>query len=618
MIIVSTTISLSGLFKKRKFALIMLSLPWIGMAITNFVVQCFRNTPVSFIDFILLPSVFSAFNSYLNIFHYILIGVGLVSLIFGLVLLYKKEIKKDRVVKSSIITVVVLILLAISFKTPLIKVGALSDDYSNLTNAYREYGLPYCFVVSCIDRGVDEPEVYSKEEVNEHVNKIEELMGSLNYQVPSDVTINSDKKPNVIFLQLESFMDANNYKHLNYSSDPNPFFTYLKENYPSGNLTVPSYGAGTANVEFEIMTGLNLNNFGAGEYPYKTVLVDNTTESIAYTLNNKGYFSTIIHNNRASFYDRNQVFPNLGYNRFVSSEYMINLEYTPVGWFKDNVLTYEIMKSLKNTKETDFIYTISVQPHGKYLSDLSELENIYVQVESANIEMTEEEMNQYTYYINQLYEVDLFLKELVEAINNYDEPVMLVTYGDHLPNFEIEDEYLISGSRYNSEYVIYTNYDLELEDKDLHTYQLSSYVMQNIGCNEGIINQLHQTKNINELYEESSLVLTYDIFSKSKYLWNGTCPYKTTQMQLGYDDIVIKEIINNGSSLTIKGENFTLNSIVYFGNKKQETKYINTTTLMVDIDNIKKPQKVTVKQVYRYDVYSSTNEVLVEIDQTHD
>ena len=49
------------------------------------------------------------------------------------------------------------------------------------------------------------------------------------------------------------------------------------------------------------------------------------------------------------------------------------------------------MKSLKNTKETDFIYTISVQPHGKYLSDLSELENIYVQVESANIEMTEEE-----------------------------------------------------------------------------------------------------------------------------------------------------------------------------------------------------------------------------------
>ena len=101
MIIVSTTISLSGLFKKRKFALIMLSLPWIGMAITNFVVQCFRNTPVSFIDFILLPSVFSAFNSYLNVFHYILIGVGLVSLIFGLVLLYKKEIKKDRVVKPS-------------------------------------------------------------------------------------------------------------------------------------------------------------------------------------------------------------------------------------------------------------------------------------------------------------------------------------------------------------------------------------------------------------------------------------------------------------------------------------------------------------------------------------
>lgn len=73
-------------------------------------------------------------------------------------------------------------------------------------------------------------------------------------------------------LQLESFFDPTYMKDLEFSSDPVPNFRKLKEQFSSGFLSVPSIGAGTANTEFETISGMNLEYFGPGEYPYKTIL----------------------------------------------------------------------------------------------------------------------------------------------------------------------------------------------------------------------------------------------------------------------------------------------------------------------------------------------------------
>ena len=188
---------------------------------------------MSFVDLTLVFSVFSVFNSYLTVFQTILIVVAIICLIISMVFLYKKEIKKERILKNSIISILATILLVLVIRFPLINVGALSNDYSNLTNAYREYGLPYWFVVSMIDRGVDEPDDYEKELVESSLIELDQLYQSLNNQPSSDVTINSSQKPNIIFLQLESFMDPNYILNLDFSENPVPYFTYLKENYPS-------------------------------------------------------------------------------------------------------------------------------------------------------------------------------------------------------------------------------------------------------------------------------------------------------------------------------------------------------------------------------------------------
>ena len=113
---------------------------------------------------------------------------------------------------------------------------------------------------------------------------------------------------------------------------------------------MPCFGAGTANTEFEVQTGMNMDDFGPGEYPYKTVLQSKVCESMAYDLKEKGYATHALHDNDGTFYDRYKVFSHLGYEDFTSIEYMDNIEMTPMGWAKDKILTGEIGKILDSTR----------------------------------------------------------------------------------------------------------------------------------------------------------------------------------------------------------------------------------------------------------------------------
>lgn len=607
MLLVLIVVSLSGMFRRRKFGIVLSSFIWLGLGVTNFVVQTFRNTPLSFVDFLLLPSVISVFENYLTIFQMVLIICLILVIIILFVILYKKDSIKTRLIKKSIITFSITLVLAISLRTPLIKAEVLSDDYSNLENAYHDYGMPYCFVVSIIDRNVEKPEEYNEKIVKESLEKLNELVAKHNSTL-GDVTLNSETTPNVIFLQLESFMDPNLIKNLNFSTNPTPFFSYLKENYPTGILNVPSFGAGTANVEFEIMTGLSLDYFGAGEYPYTSVLQDNTVETIGYNLKENGYFSTVVHNNRGTFYSRDEVFKNMGYDRFVSSEFICDLEYTQNDWFKDKCLTNEIMKALKSSEESDFIYTISVQAHGAYLDDLEKIENKNISCLFKDEENNEKLLAELTYYINQIAEVDMFLEELVTSLNNFSEPVILVMYGDHLPNLDFSEEDLEYESKYKSEYVVWSNYNTNLESKELYTYELSSYILENIGCDNGTINKLHQTKNENDEYEEMFHLFEYDMFSEM-YLFNGVSPYLKIETMSGYNDCEIFSIKKMDEVLIIRGENFTLSSIVYFSSEEQDTTYIDKNTLLVKVNDLEENLKISVKQVSdRGEILSTTEE----------
>ena len=220
---------------------------------------------------------------------------------------------------------------------------------------------------------------------------------------------------------------------------------------------VPAVGAGTANTEFESITGMSLHYFGAGEYPYKTILKETTCESAAYDLKKLGYSTHAIHNNEANFYGRRTVFSRLGFDTFTSEEYMPDIsDTTPMGWVKDHILTDEIFKTMESTEGPDYVYTISVQGHGDYPTEpvLSDPE---IKVTGAE---SEEKNNAWEYYVNLVHAMDEFAGDLVRAVEERNEPTVLVFYGDHLPTMNLEAKDLKSRYLYNTNYVIWDNIGL--------------------------------------------------------------------------------------------------------------------------------------------------------------
>ena len=391
-----------------------------------------------------------------------------------------------------------------------------------------------------------------------------------------------EEHPNIIFLQLESFIDPSNITSIETSKEACPNFRNLVNNYPSGQLTVPACGAGTANVEFEVMTGISAKFFGPGEYPYKSVLKEKTMETLGYDLKSLGYSTHAIHNHRAVFYNRNTVFANMGLDTFTSIEYMSDVEKTPKNWAKDNILTESMLDALNSTESRDMIYTISVQGHGKYPSE-QVIQNPEITVTSAP---SEELKWKFEYYVNQVHEMDNFIGQLTEALSNYDEPVVLVMYGDHIPAIDMTEDDLASRNLYGTEYVIWSNFGLDGDDEDMYSYQLAAHVTEMLDIQVGTVFTYQQNHKNSETYLEDLKAIGYDILYGKYYLYGGQNQFEPTNMKMGVKDITIDEVVKIGDKYYIKGKNFTEYSKVTLDGKTLKTIYLgsNILGLLEDVD----------------------------------
>lgn len=595
--------ALALLVPKRNFVWLCITVVIVGLAVTNSILLCFRITPLAATDIALLTSVFEIMGIYLTVWQIILLVLLVLVVIAGLIYLGIRMKKQGYHPLLAVCNAVISILAVILMIHIGDARGWLQTEFANLPDAYADNGFVYCFTRSLFDRGISKPDTYDEDTVD---NILEDMKKQKTNEV--------EEKPNIIFIQLESFMDLKRMQGVTYSEEPTPVYSSLRKTCPGGFLKVPSVGAGTANTEFEILTGMTLDYFGAGEYPYKTVLQDETCESMAYNLRELGYRTGVLHNNTGSFYSRNKVFANLGFDYFVSSEYMENLSYNPIGWAKDKVLTGQIQHILKATSEPDLIYTITVQDHGKYPTEL--LENPHIKVSGFAPE-DEERQNAFTYYVNQCHETDAFLGSLIATLNAFEEPVVLVLYGDHLPNLDITEEELASGNLFQTEYVIWSNkkmledYELSKKNENLYAYQLSAHVLKLLGMNNGLLTKFHQMYHNCDNYKSNLKILQYDMLYGKKEVYDGLSPYEPTDLQMGFDPIRITDVSSVGGSVYVMGKNFTESSFVFIDGKKQDTVFLNENTLMVSDKELEGGEEVYVAQLTDVSAQLSSTEVFI-------
>ena len=561
------------LTRRKYFVMAIVSVVWCGAGIVNGFLLTFRTTPFTAADFKLVKYALNMLTMYMTWWQIILSVVGILLAVLACVWCYRKApvVKETLGLPAKAAVAAASLVIVIGSVSLAMGTGILAVHFGNIGQAFRTYGFPYCFSVSLFHTGISKPKTYDAETMAQIE---QELSGEQAY------TSMQGQKPNVIMLQLESFFDPLQYRNYEFQKDPVPFFRYLKEKYPSGYLSVPSVGAGTANTEFECITAMNLDFFGPGEYPYKTVLQKTPCESVAFDLKELGYGAHAIHNNEGTFYDRHKVFAQLGFDTFTPIEYMYDVERNPTGWCKDKILIGEIEKNLDSTDGPDFIYTISVQGHGAYPD--------------------------FEYYCSQVAEMDQFIQNLVFTLNRRKEPTVLIMYGDHLPGFTWEAADMKNNSLFQTQYVVWNNLGLPITHRTVEAYQLASYVLEMLDIHEGTMVRYHQgylTGQIGDKqqYLDDMKLLEYDILYGKQDIYEGKSPFQATNLQMGIDPIEVTKVVYEEPDLLIFGENFNEYSKVFLGDKQLETTYVWPELILVrDVapDTYQKEKEtLSVKQV---------------------
>ena len=576
MLIIFSTMTLALLFRRRRFVWFMITLVWVLIGSANGFILLSRMTPFTLYDLQNFADGLTIMTTYYSTWQIILGAIAVVAGVFAIIMIFLRSEKwKNINYLKSLAVILVVGILTYGSMTALQHYGIISTFFGNLNYAYRDYGMPYCFIQTSMSGGIKRPDGYSKEKIEKILEK-RTVRGTDTILEYKD---DSTEHPNIIVLQMESFTVAQDYKNIEVDKDPTPVFNRLYKEYTSGRFTVPACGAGTANTEFEVLTGISAKFFGPGEYPYKGKLRERTLESMAYVAKTHGYQTSALHNHRALFYNRNEVYANLGFDTFTSVEYMNNVSFTPTNWCKDTVLTGEIMDIMESTDERDFIHVISVEGHGAYPTE-QVFKNPYTTVTCDD----EDTKWKYEYYLNECHEMDTFIGDLIDEIEKSGEPTVMIIYGDHIPALDVKEENYAADSLYKTRYVIWDNIGLSRQKRNIHSYQAGAILMKNAGLyHEGVIFDYQQTTSPRKkAYLRDMKALAYDMLYGENYVYGGKSPYKPTDMKMGHKVISIKEIRKIGDRYYIRGKNFTERSIISLDGKQLSTVYLSPTMLALN------------------------------------
>lgn len=233
----------------------------------------------------------------------------------------------------------------------------------------------------------------------------------------------SNEKPNVIMIMSESFWDITKLNDLKFSKN-------IVENthkYQKGQLAAPVIGGGTANSEFEALTGMSISALSPGIIVYNAYL-RTTTPSIASVLKDNGYSTTAIHPNYGWFYNRDKVYNYFGFEKFYDVDKFSLSSQCKGPYISDYALVDKIMETLNSSDKPAFIFGISMQNHDPYIDKYSSHD---VTVESTKL--NEQQKNIVGNFAQGIYDADQSLGKLIEELKESKKPTLVYFFGDHAP-----------------------------------------------------------------------------------------------------------------------------------------------------------------------------------------
>ncbi len=322
--------------------------------------------------------------------------------------------------------------------------------YSQQMNYYNN-GFIGGFLYNLGINAMTKPINYSKQQVADIVHKYEEKAAEINESRKAALN-----DVNIIYVMNESFSDPLDLEGITLSKDPIPKIRELEKTTLSGKILSQGYGGGTANIEFEALTGLSMEPMAASLTTPYTQLVSRMSKlpSIVSYLNQQNYATTAIHPYNTTMYKRNEVYQKLGFKTFLNETNMEFVEKNDRNpYISDQSAYHEVLKQMKHTKEYDFIHLVSMQNHmsysGKYPNTDFSAQGTGNAKEAAN-------------YLQDLKYSDDALDDFLTTIEQLPEKTIVVFWGDHLPSFYSESIVETNGSlkMHQTPLLIYSNFSV--------------------------------------------------------------------------------------------------------------------------------------------------------------
>ena len=467
----------------------------IIFSLTNYFTTTFRGIPILASDLTIMGTAMNVVGNYkysLDLTR----TITLLGLITWCILLFR--VKRLRLPKGKKRISAILGSAAICFAsfwimiyTPVMTVTPMHVTVNTFRpiKSYRKNGCVLTFMRSIQLMIIHKPDGYS-------ANAAEEIAAPYR----SETSSGNAKTPNVIAIMDEAFADLQAVGDFRTSEDVMPFYHSLTKNTVKGFSYVSVFGGQTANTEFEFLTGLSKAFVPASATPYQ-LYIKSLLPGLTTHLGKQDYQGMLaFHPFRANGYNRDHVYPNLGFSDFISLKDLDVSASDKIRNFVSDAADFQVIidqyeQAKKKSNAPFYLFNVTMQNHSGYDQDFDNLDMpISIEEKCDDPELKR--------YLNLIHHSDTALKSLIEYFSKQKDPTVIVFFGDHEPGLSNEVYSKILGKNveklsaeenmnlYKTPFLIWANYDIEeQENVNISMNYLSTLMLESTGMKLSPFNQ---------------------------------------------------------------------------------------------------------------------------------
>lgn len=498
---------LYSLIGRLHIALLLETLVFMVYGLVNYFVLSFRSQPIQPWDFFSIGTAVSVADN----FHYKLDANALTALagfalLIAVELLFCRNRLKHTVLKfyrgplrswalripaaAGALAMLVLFVSLLHDEEFVQEEICMYDKLFTPTVMSERDGTAVAFLLELQYIDVDRPDGYSGEEARAMLGLGDSDVPVFANQSDNPAEPVSATKPNIIVIMDEAFSDISVLGEFETNTDYMPFLHSMQENGENaitGNLHVSVKGGNTPNSEFEFLTGHTMAFLPYGSVPYQQY-INSEQPSLASWLDALGYTTRAAHPYYASGWERETVYPLLGFSRADFIESFRTARKLRKYVSDESAFDYIIRCfEAKEPGEPFFFFEVTMQNHSGY----SEEYDNFV----PDVSLTDCNSPSLDRYLSLIKETDRALGELIAYFLNQEEETIIVFFGDHQPaDYVVEPLLRLQGKtrddlteeeqakRYEVPFLIWTNFDIEEEQNvEISANYLGGLVLKTAG-----------------------------------------------------------------------------------------------------------------------------------------